>query len=139
MKYYKIKKSRNPKKETALRWFSKYIRTRDAIKTTGDIYNAKCITCGKVYPIDQMDAGHGIPGRANSILFNEHICNCQCRRCNRQGGGELQMYKRILIEMYGQEMWDMWENMKRKTVTYSQFDFEHIGRMYRDKYKELVK
>jgi len=106
MKFYKIKKSSNPKKDTAWRWFSKYIRLRDAIKTTGDVFYAKCITCGEILPIEDMDAGHGIPGRMNSVLFNEDLVHAQCRQCNRRGGGELQMFKKVLIDMHGQEKWD---------------------------------
>jgi len=138
-RFYKIKKSSDPKKETAWRWFSKYIRLRDAIKTTGDILYAKCITCGDVKPIEEMDAGHGIAGRMNSILFNEEICNAQCHKCNRQGGGELQMYKRILIDIYGQDKWDYWQSIKKNTVQYSQFDYEQIARTYREKYNRLKK
>jgi hypothetical protein len=138
-KYYSIKKSNNPKKETAWKWFSKYIRLRDAIRTTGDIYYAKCITCGKTESIEDMDAGHAIAGRSNPILFNEYVCNAQCRRCNRGGGGELQMYKRIIIERYGQERWDFWESEKRKAFEYSQLEYEQLAKMYRNKYKELTK
>ena len=73
MSYRKIKKSSNPKKETAWKWFAKFIKLRDAIETTGDIYYVKCVTCGDVKPIDEIDAGHAIPGRMNSILFVEEL------------------------------------------------------------------
>jgi len=136
-RFYKIKKSSDPKKETAWKWFAKYIKLRDAIKTTGDVLYAKCITCGEILPIEDMDAGHGIPGRMNSILFNEDIVHCQCRPCNRGGGGELQMYKRVLIDMYGQEKWDYWQSTKHNSVHYTQFDYEQIAKTYRQKYKEL--
>ena len=139
VKYYKIKKSSNPKKETAWKNFSKYIRIRDAIKTTGTPDYAQCITCGNVFTIEDMDAGHGLAGRANSILFNEEIVNAQCRWCNRGNGGELQAYKMILLERYGQDKWDMWESMKRKHIDFSQFDYEQISRVYRLKTKELLK
>jgi len=74
---HKIKQASNPKKTTAWRNFARYIKLRDAINTTGDIYYARCITCGEVKPIEEMDAGHGIPGRMNSILFNEDLVSCQ--------------------------------------------------------------
>jgi len=136
-RFYKIKKSSDPKKETAWKWFAKYIKLRDAIKTTGDVLYAKCITCGEILHIEDMDAGHGIPGRMNSILFNEEICHAQCRRDNRQGGGELQMYKRVLIDMYGQDKWDYWQSTKNDPVKYTQFEYEQIAKTYRQKYKEL--
>jgi hypothetical protein len=136
-KFYKIKKSGNPKKETAWRNFARYIRLRDAIKTTGDIFYCRCITCGEIKPIEDMDAGHGIPGRMNSILFDDALVNLQCRDCNRIHGGELQMYKRVLIERHGQEKWDYWQSIKGKTVKYTDFDYEQISKMYLKKIKEL--
>jgi hypothetical protein len=138
-KYYKIKQSNDPKKATAWKNFSKYIKLRDAIKTTGNILYAKCITCGEVKLIEDMDAGHGIPGRMNSILFNEDLVNAQCRQCNRGGGGELQMYKKVLIERYGQDKWDYWQSTKNTPVQYTPFDYEQIVRTYREKVNKLRK
>lgn len=137
-KYYKIKKSSNPKKDTAWKNFSKYIRLRDAIATTGDIYFCKCITCGEVKPFGEIDAGHGIPGRMNSILFNENLTNAQCKKCNREGGGELQMYKHVLIQRHGQDKWDFWQSMKNSAVKYTDFDYEQIAKKYREKTNELL-
>jgi hypothetical protein len=48
----------------------------------------------------------------NSILFNEELVNAQCRKCNQHGGGELQMYKKVLIDIHGQEKWDYWQSIK---------------------------
>jgi len=137
MMHRKIKRSSSPKKETAWRNFAKYIKLRDAVKTTGDIYYAKCITYGEVKPVGEMDAGHGIPGRMNSILFNEDIVNLQCQKCNRQGGGELQMYRKVLIDRHGQEKWDYWQSVKSKTVSYTDFDYEQISKLYLNKAKQL--
>jgi len=137
MKFYKIKKSGNSKKETALKWLSLYVRRRDAIKTTGDIYYARCVTCDKAYPVEDMDAGHGIPGRMNAILFNEELVRAQCRNCNRKGGGELQMFKRVLIDENGQEKWDYWQSTKNDPVKYTDFDYEQIAKMFKQKYKQL--
>ena len=49
------------------------------------------------YPYDQVSsgtfwktegqAGHAIPGRRNSVLFDDSICRLQCRRCNIFMGG----------------------------------------------------
>jgi hypothetical protein len=53
--------------------------------------------------------------------------------------GEQQMYKRILIERYGQEMWDYWQSEKRKTVQYSDYDYQQISKLYLRKTKELLR
>ena len=135
--FRKIKRSSNPKKETAWKWFSKYIRLRDAIKTTGDTYFVKCITCGDLLPIEEMDAGHAISGRMNAILFNEQLTNAQCQKCNRYGNGEQQMYKRIMIDIYGQDKWDYWQSTKNDPVKYTDFDYTQIAKTYREKVKQL--
>jgi DNA-directed RNA polymerase subunit N (RpoN/RPB10) len=137
VKYYSIKKTSNVKKDTAWKYFAKYIRIRDALKTTGTDTHARCITCGKIELIENIDAGHAMPGRANSILFSEELCNAQCHSCNRFNGGEYQMYKRVLIERYGQRWWDYWEYMKSQHVEYTQFDYEQIARVYREKTRGL--
>ena len=137
MKIYKIKNPSNPKEATAWKWFSKYIRLRDAIKTTGDMYYAKCITCGEIKPMEDIDAGHGIPGRNNSILFNELITNAQCRTCNRKGKGEYQKYKSVLVERHGQEMFDLWMFEKKKPLHYTEFDYEQLTELYKKKVKQL--
>jgi hypothetical protein len=136
-RFYKAKKSSDPKKETAWKNFARYIKLRDAVRSTGDVFYAKCVTCGEIKPIEDMDAGHGIPGRMNSVLFNEDLVNAQCRKCNRGGGGELQMYKRVLIERHGQDKWDYWQSTKNSSVKYTQFDFEEISKKYLRKIKEL--
>ena len=135
--FRKIKRSSNPKKETAWKWFSKYIRLRDAIKTTGDEFFCKCITCGKIYPMNtgEVHAGHAIGGRMNAVLFNEDLVHGQCKYCNDTG--QYEMYKHIMIERYGQEKWDYWQSTKNDLVRYTDFDYESIAKIYREKIKQL--
>ena len=58
--------------------FSKWIRLRDCVKTTGDTESGVCITCGKLIPFKQSQAGHFIAGRVNAVLFDEDIVHLQC-------------------------------------------------------------
>ena len=60
-------------KNAAWKEFSRYIRLRDCIKTTGDTDAGICITCGKLIPYGNSQAGHFIAGRTNGVLFNEDI------------------------------------------------------------------
>jgi len=69
------------KKQKAWNIFSKYIRTRDCLKTSKFPDCGKCITCGKFFPIQELQAGHAISGSNNSILFDEELVNAQCRGC----------------------------------------------------------
>jgi hypothetical protein len=129
----------NKAKKRAIFYFSQYIRTRDALKTTGTTTHAKCITCGRIQHILDMDAGHAIPGRDNTILFSENLCNAQCRECNRFHGGRLQEYRKILIEKHGQSKWEEWEAMKHTHVKFTQTDYEQMAAEYREKIKNLKK
>lgn len=72
-----IKNKKTPKKKA---WdaFSRYIRTRDCLKSTGDRNRGACVTCGRVFDFKKLQAGHFIPGRVNSILFDEQCVHAQC-------------------------------------------------------------
>jgi hypothetical protein len=135
---YRIKKTSNPKKATAWRNFSKMIRIRDAIETTGTITHVRCITCGKVYSVEKTDAGHALPGRTNAILFDEELCFAQCRTCNRNNGGEQMAYKMVLTARHGPDWWEMKESHKRECVHYTDFDYEQLSRLFRERTKKML-
>lgn len=103
-------------KKTLWRNFSTFIRLRDCIETTGTDGYGKCFTCGEVFPFDLLDCGHGIPGRTNGILFDETICRAQCRKCNRDRCGEVQMFRAKLVELHGESWYEM-KLQARKTPT----------------------
>ena len=50
--------------------FSKYVRLRDCLETTGSIKRGKCFTCSKELPFNELQAGHFISGRHNANLFS---------------------------------------------------------------------
>lgn len=81
--------------------FSIYIRTRDCLITTGNPTKGICFTSDKEYPIEELDAGHFIPGRHNANLFNEKGCHAQSRYENRYLYGSQYRYSQKLIKMYG--------------------------------------
>ncbi len=83
--------------------FSIYIRMRDCIEATSTITHGKCCTCGRAYPITKLQAGHFIPGRADSILFEPTCVHSQCYRCNVIRSGEWVKYFRFMEGKYGQE------------------------------------
>ena len=91
-------------KDRAWRVFSKYVRLRDCLKTTGTLTHGKCITCGKLLSISFCDAGHFVSRRYNSTLFDEKNCHIECRYCNRFLNGNLLEYRRqseAIIHMSG--------------------------------------
>lgn len=91
-------------KEKAWRAFSKYIRIRDALLTTGTTDYAICCTCGKEYPIAKLQAGHYLPGRTNGILFDERGVHAQCVGCNMFGKGMQAEYHLYMLDKYGAEV-----------------------------------
>ena len=78
--------------------FSKYIRTRDCVKTTGSPLHGRCVTCGKLYPISKLQAGHFIPGRYDAILFDEEQVHAQCYRCNMKLQGMWHKYYLFMLD-----------------------------------------
>ena len=83
--------------------FSRYIRMRDCLEATGTISYGRCCTCGRSYPIGKLQAGHFIPGREDSILFEPTCVHSQCYRCNMLHQGEWVKYFRYMEEKYGLE------------------------------------
>jgi hypothetical protein len=134
---HKIKPLQGAKRK-AWKAFSDYIRLRDSLKTTGGPDYCKCITCGKVVPYEQIQCGHAIGGRTNGILFDEELCNGQCRSCNVDHGGEYQMFKYKLIQEHGEAWWAVKEQVKRATTKYTEFDYELIAKKYREKKNVLL-
>ena len=67
------------------KYVSPYIRQRDA-NFSG---YCRCISCNKVRPWKEMDAGHFIrKSKGNSVYFLEDNIHAQCTDCNRFGSME---------------------------------------------------
>lgn len=90
-------------KKAAWTEFSRFIRLRDCLYSTGTLGYGKCITCGKVFPFEKLQAGHFIPGRNNSILFDTRCVHAQCVGCNVYGGGKQPEYYIQMVDRYGLE------------------------------------
>ena len=124
-------------KKRAWRLFSKYIRLRDALKTTGDINFCKCFTCGRIEPIKNMDAGHFVSRRFNSTLFDERNVNAQCARCNVFLSGNQLEYRRQLIKRYGEGIDIEIEDKATETKKYTIPELEELIVELKKKIKAL--
>jgi len=82
--------------------FSRYIRTKECLESTGSVMSGKCITCGNVYPFQKLQAGHLIDGRMNAILFEENGVHIQCHGCNMFKGGAKVEYITWMKNKYGE-------------------------------------
>ncbi len=116
--------------------FAKYIRLRDAWRTTGSPDYCECFTCEHSGHISGFDAGHFIPGRHNANLFSERGVQAQCKECNAWHGGRPLEYRRQIIKLYGEGVDEELEAEERKIVKYSKADLIEIRDKYREKIKE---
>ncbi len=136
------RKVKQPSKSTIKKraWdaFSKFIRTRDCLRTTGCADWGLCITCQKRYHIKLLQAGHFIPGRHNANLFSEKGCHAQCYNCNINLRGNTLEYRRKIIEMYGDGYDEVLETENREIKKYSVEDLTNIEKCYKIKVEELL-
>jgi len=135
------KKKKQPSRKTikgkAWSAFSKFIRLRDALKTTGTLTDVKCITCGKLLKISFCDAGHFVSRRHNSTLFDERNVHTQCRYCNRFLDGNLLEYRRQIIRLYGEGADIALEDKAAEITKLSQCDLTNIEKEYKIKAEGL--
>ena len=84
-------KSKGPKKPNdakriakaaADRWFSEFIRLRDA----GPDGRVTCVTCSHTDHWRGLQCGHLVTRGHQSTRFDENNASCQCRGCNYNGG-----------------------------------------------------
>lgn len=115
--------------------FSIFIRTRDSQPYEGRAF--KCISCGRVLPIEQADCGHYVNRSHMSVRFNEKNCNAQCRHCNRFMEGNIQDYRKGLIGKIGLQQVELIESMKNLTNKISTFELELLAKHYKEETKKF--
>ena len=123
--------------KTADKWFSKFIRIRDADKD-GII---RCISCGQPVYWTKADAGHFIKKlkKYKSLWFNEKNVNGQCTNCNWLLQGNDINYAIGLEKKYGRGIIEELEIAKRNTIHLGQFELKLIAEHYRQRFNELKK
>lgn len=125
------KRKRSPKaimKDKAWAAFSKYIR----LKYANEQGYEECYTCGAVKHYKQMQAGHGIGGRNNSVLFMEDVVRPQCAGCNLWGGGKYSIFTEKLIREYGADKYAELVILSNQSVDMNVFDYEALYKKYKD-------
>ena len=116
------------------RVFSQYIRIRDMMP--GGVF--RCISCGQIKPIEQADCGHYINRQHMATRFSEINCNAQCRSCNRFDEGNMQGYRRGLVQKYGEQRVMLLEAQKYETRKYTDFEYEALIKHYRAEIKKMM-
>lgn len=103
----------------------------------------QCISCETILrstgkPGGDFDAGHfRSVGSAKHMEFVENNIHGQCKRCNRDLGGNALEYQKGLIARYGQTYVDqlLADNEVRKLTI---DDYQTIAKVYRLKLKDLL-
>lgn len=127
-------------KGKAWKEFSKWVRLRDALWTTGTTTDLICCSCDKVYPAfgkGCAQAGHFVPGRSHALLFREIGVHGQCYNCNQTLKGNWVNYEKFMLNEYGQEIVDLEKAAKYTNVKYSATDLEEIYNKYKQKFIDL--
>lgn len=129
------KRKRGGAKKLAWKHFSLYIRLRDS-NSEGF---ARCCTCGAMKHYKQMDAGHFVSGRHDSILFDERGVHAQCPKCNRFLQGDWPRYYEFMRNRFGMDTINDLLAKNKNLTRLSEVDYQCIAREYREKAKELQK
>ena len=100
---------------------SLYVR-RSAAGSNGYV---ACVTCGGVYLVAQIHAGHFVPqARGNSVKYDLRNIHPQCFRCNINLGGNPSAYAVYMLDRYGEQVIRELERRAHDTVKYSRGDYE---------------
>lgn len=125
-------------KEKTWNAFSLFIRRRDCIIEDGFRSDyAACCTCGIVLPWRNQQAGHFIPGRRNSILFDEKNCHAQCKACNVFKNGNAIAYFLFMEKQYGRKTINRLIKQSHEIVKYTIDDLKEIEALYKQKFNEF--
>ena len=115
--------------------FSKYIRLRDAMP--GGMF--RCISCGRIKPIEQADCGHFHSRTHMSTRFDEDNCHAECRYCNRFSADHIIGYRENLIRKIGSQRFLLLEVKAHETRKWSHFELEQLAKYYKALVDKLQK
>ena len=118
------------------KWFSLYIRLRDAT----DEGMVQCFTCGKVaHYKDGMQCGHFQSRKHLSTRFDEENCQVQCVKCNVYSWGEQYKFALDLDSKYGEGKAEELQYLARTTVKISRIEYEEKISYYKSLVDKLKK
>lgn len=116
------------------RVFSKYIRLRDVMPNG----YFRCISCGKIKPIEQGDCGHYHSRTHMATRFEEDNCHCECKACNRMSADHLIAYRENLITKIGFSRVDRLNVLAHSTKHWLDSELEEKIAYYQSEVKRLA-
>ena len=120
------------------RAFSRYIRIRDCIETTGWPYQGRCFTCGDIHPLPDLHAGHVVGGRRNAQLFDEKGVFAQCARCNLFEGGRPHEARDYVVAKYGEEVFEELRRQRDEHRKYTMKDLRAIEQEFKTRAEQML-
>lgn len=115
--------------------FSAYIRLRDVMPNG----YFKCISCGKIKPFKDADAGHYHSRRHMTTRFHPDNCHAECSACNRFSADHLEDYRRNLIAKIGQSRFDQIYVLAHSSCHWTDWELQQMIASYTEKVKVLMK
>ena len=118
------------------KWFSLYIRLRDAT----DEGLVQCFTCGKVSNYKSgMQNGHFQSRKHLATRWDKENCQVQCVGCNMFKAGEQYKFSIALDSKYGEGKAEELELLARTIMKVSRIDYEEKTSYYKDLVEKLKK
>ena len=131
-----MKKTVSKLKKELDKWFSLYIRLREA----NEYGMVQCFTCGKVaHYKDGMQNGHFQSRKHMSTRFDEENCQVQCVACNLFSQGEQFKFGIHLDAKYGEGTAEYLASVARLQRKVTRADYEEKISYYKDCVNNLKK
>lgn len=131
------KRTNKSLKKKAWTLFSLYIRW----KHTDKLGVCKCVTCGFQGEPKDLQAGHFVDSRNNTVLFDEQLVHPQCYRCNVKLKGNKIKYAKFMQERYGYSLaqLDQLDDLKFRQRKLYKKDFEDLITELEEKLERVKK
>jgi len=131
-----VKKPISKLKKELDKWFSLYIRLRDAT----DMGVVQCFTCGKIAHYKSgMQCGHFQSRRHNATRWDNKNCQVQCVKCNMFGQGEQYKFGMYLDSKYGLGTSEELEILSKQPFKISRIDYVNYISYYKDIVNKIKK
>jgi hypothetical protein len=122
-------------KEKVWKQYSLYIRLRDA-DWKGMV---RCVTCGATKHFREMQAGHFIPARHPSVVFDERNCHPQCSKCNVFLHSNPRKYDAFMRQKYGEAVIKELEELDEQIKQFTPDELKQLLQLYQRKAAKLLK
>tara|TARA_Y100000004_G_scaffold8539_1_gene9484 strand:- start:1773 stop:2177 length:405 start_codon:yes stop_codon:yes gene_type:complete len=117
------------------KWFSLYIRLRDA----NEYGMVQCFTSGRVYHYKQIHAGHFMSRKHLSTRWCEMNVQPQSPKDNLFGQGEQWQFGLKLDAKYGDGTAEELQHKAKQTVKFTRLDYKEEISYYKDLVNKLKK